>query len=373
MYFAENFKEVEIMLDTIDLKRVIQLRKELHNSPEPSMNEVNTKRILTDFIRTHTHSLELVDMGAWFYAVKVGESHKDPIAFRADFDAVACSDGICRHLCGHDGHSAVLAGFSLWLDTVQPKRDVYLIFQPGEEVGKGAELCASLIEKANIAEIYGFHNIPGYEKNEVLLLDRTFACASTGLEIKLTGRQSHAAYPENGINPSAVIAEIIRYMNEIIAEEHKGIVLGTVIGIEAGSSSYGVSAGEGVLRLTLRAEYQDEYDDFVSKIEKRAEETSDAVGLSHKISRIEEFPATINDKACVDKVRQTAEKVGLKTAYPQTPFRWSEDFGYYLQKTNGAFIGVGCGENHAGLHTMEYEFEDDIIGSVIGLYKALTD
>lgn len=354
-----------------NLELIIQLRKELHINPEPSMHEINTKRILMEFIQNHTHSMELVDMDSWFYVVKKGNNNETAIAFRADFDAVMCADGRCRHLCGHDGHSAVLAGFALWLDTVPAERDVYLIFQPGEENGKGAAICSAFIKNKNIGEIYGFHNIPGFEKGEVILLNHTFACASTGLEIKLIGKQSHAAYPENGKNPAKAISEIIRYMNEMIGEQHKGIVLGTVIGIDVGSESYGVSAGEGILRLTLRAEYQYEYDEFVTKIEKKAEELAMDIGLSYENSRIEEFPATINDQSCVDKVYNAAQRLNQKTAYKATPFRWSEDFGYYLQHTKGAYFGVGCGEDHAGLHTMEYEFEDDIIGPVIDLYKEL--
>lgn len=42
-----------------------------------------------------------------------------------------------------------------------------------------------------------------------------------------------------------------------------------------------------------------------------------------------------------------------------------------LQKTKGAFWGVGAGENRSGLHTAEYEFNDAIIGTVIDLYAKL--
>ena len=352
-------------------ERIVQLRKELHDHPEKSMHEVKTKQILMNFIKKHTQSLEIVDMGLWFYAVKRGKVHGVPVAFRADFDAVTCADGCPRHLCGHDGHSAVLAGFSLWLDTEQLEKDVYLIFQPGEENGMGAILCSALIEEKGIGEIYGFHNIPGYACGEVILLEHTFACASTGLEIRLLGRQSHAAYPENGVNPANTMAGIIQSMNEAIQEKHKGIVLGTVIGIEAGSHSYGVAAGEGTLRLTLRAEYQDEYDTFVANIEETAEKLAAGQVLSVKILRIEEFPATINDRECVDKLRAVAHKLNRKTAYPEEPFRWSEDFGYYLRKTKGAFMGIGCGVNHPALHTMEYEFEDSIIEPAIEMYKGI--
>lgn len=350
---------------------LILLRKELHNNPEASMKEEKTKQILMHFIRQYTGTLELVDRGAWFYAVKRGQTIGKPIAFRADFDAVVCTDGCARHLCGHDGHSAALAGFALWLDQNDVKKDVYLIFQPGEETGQGAVLCAGLMEEKNIEEIYGFHNIPGYEHNAVILREHTFACASMGMEIKLHGKQAHAAYPENGNNPATVLAKMIESMNEQIQKKHRGIVLGTVIGIDAGSTSYGVSAGEAVLRLTLRAEYQDEYDEFVEELENRVEELAWQHGLTYDITHIEEFPATINDKVCVDKVSDAAKKLGLTSIYPKEPFRWSEDFGYYLQHIKGAFFGIGCGKNHAGLHTMEYEFEDSMIGTVIDIYKML--
>ena len=221
-------------------------------------------------------------------------------------------------------------------------------------------------EKALFAEMKYF-----YPEKEILCLDRTFACASTGLEIRFSGRQSHAAYPENGANPAFAIAETIRSMHEIMSKRHRGIVLGTVIGIEAGSRAYGVSAGEGTLRLTLRAEYQEEYEAFVSNIEQTAKALAQNSGLSVSIARIEEFPATVNDKACVEKVRAAAKALGQTPVCPAEPFRWSEDFGYYLQQTKGAYFGIGCGTAYPALHTMAYEFEDDIIECALRLYHHL--
>ncbi len=367
----EEKKKDQRSISSSDLEWIIKLRKELHGMPEKSLHEVKTKEHLMRFIEGHTQSLTIVDRKQWFYVMKKGKGRGESIAFRADYDAVTCADRIPRHLCGHDGHSAILAGFALWLDKTETEKDVYLIFQPAEEIGMGAVFCAPLIEEKGIGEIYGFHNIPGYPCGEVLLLDRTFACASTGLEIHFLGKQSHAAYPENGRNPANAIAGLIEGMNEMIREKKKGIILGTVIGIEAGSHSYGVSAGEGRLRLTLRAEYQEEYDVLLAGIEEKARTLAAEQGLSVDLSRVEEFPATVNEKACVDRIRELAGRLGQQVSNPSEPFRWSEDFGYYLQKTRGAFIGIGCGEDHPGLHTPEYEFNDEIIASVIELYQGI--
>lgn len=353
-----------------DIEMISELRRKLHDIPEPSMQERKTKQLLMDFLRKNT-TLNIVDRGEWFYAQYQGNDTGDAVAFRADYDAVVCKDGCARHICGHDGHGAILAGFALELEKMAPRQNVYLIFQPGEETGQGALLCAQLIEECCIKEIYGMHNIPGYAQNEILLLDGAFACASTGMEIRIQGIPSHAAYPEQGRNPAGVIADLIVYMNAIVRERHRGVVLGTVIGIDAGSESYGVSADSGVLRLTLRAEYQEEYDELVKKIEERAKQKSSEEGMKCSVRWIEPFPATINDPACVRKVKNVAQSLGLSVTTPKEPFRWSEDFGCYLQKTRGAFFGVGIGKSCPGLHTAEYEFHDAIIGTVIDMYVGL--
>ena len=55
-------------MDKDILKTAVVLRHRLHRCAELSGQEKQTKATLIDFLRTHT-SLELHDMGAWFYAV----------------------------------------------------------------------------------------------------------------------------------------------------------------------------------------------------------------------------------------------------------------------------------------------------------------
>lgn len=123
--------------------------------------------------------------------------------------------------------------------------------------------------------------------------------------------------------------------------------------------------------IAFRAEYQEEYEELVKKIQQRAEQKSMEQGMTCRIRLIEPFPATINDAECSDKVKKATESLGLHVTTPKEPFRWSKDFGYYLQKPKGAFWGIGAGENRSGLHTAEYEFNDAIIGTVIDLYAKL--
>ena len=372
-------------MDTkVILEKVKELRSCLHKIPERSLEEGKTKQTLMTFLKENT-SFELVDNGGWFYAFHKAEptnseevasqSIKSPIAFRADMDAVCGKDGKPGHYCGHDGHSSILAGLALYLEAHKTTwdRDVYLIFQPAEEIGKGASVCSELLTEKKIGEIYGLHNIPGYPKKQILTRKGTFACASTGLEIRMTGTPSHAAYPEAGKNPGLALSQLLIQTDELTRKinQTKDFVLMTLIGMEIGSDSYGVSASDGVLRLTVRAAKQHIFDDYLSEINKLAEALAANYGLTLKIREIERFPATENDECATEKVRDCAEKLGFSTVELPEPMRWSEDFGYYLQKTTGAFFGVGDGENHAQLHTEGYEFPDDIIETAILLFAEL--
>ena len=349
------------------IKAAKGLRKLLHAIPEESMREEKTKKLLIDWLKANT-SLKIVDMGSWFYAVNGGTG--EATAFRTDMDAVKTPEGVCRHVCGHDGHAAVIAALAEWVSDHPSDKKTVFVFQPGEETGEGAKLACGIIEKENVKEIYGFHNLPGEQLGTVLVKKGTFACASTGLEITLRGKPSHAAYPENGVNPAKAVCEMIMRTDEYVRGEHDGIVLSTVIGIDLGSASYGVSASGAVLRLTVRAEHQREFDALLDFIYKKCESICLREGISWNIREIERFPSTENDDMSAETVRQAAEKQGLKVAELDGLMRWSEDFGYYLQKARGCFFGIGAG-HIAELHTDGYEFNDEVIPFALKVFTEL--
>lgn len=336
--------------------------------PEEGFREYKTKQKIITFICENT-DLELIDRESYFYFRYTGNSDKT-VCFRADIDAVNVN-GSFHHYCGHDGHTAILCALALAVSETKPSNNVIFLFQSAEETGQGAIFASAVIEEEHIDEIYGLHNLPGEEENLIVISDRTFACASTGLEITITGTPAHAAYPEQGKNPSAIITKIIDETEKLTSLPHKGLMLSTVIGVEIGSSNYGVSADKGILRLTVRGEFQTEFRNLVDTIKSYSENLCQNKGFEIHCKEIEAFPATQNYPESVSKLEAAANKAGYKFKKIPEPKRWSEDFGHYLLKTKGAFFGIGIGSDTGNLHQTNYCFNDSIIKTAIDIYSEL--
>lgn len=347
------------MLDKEEKDLIIKARHELHALAEPSLQEKKTKEYLIDFIKGHT-SLRICDMGRWFYAVK-DEGADETYAVRADFDAVDVN-GCARHLCGHDGHSAALLGLALLINRYKTGRNVILLFQHAEETGEGAEECLGLFDREKVKAVFGAHNIPGEPLGTVLLKRGTFACASCGMEIRMQGRPTHAAYPENGVNPTGALAALTLRLGELaedISEKYSCMTLATTVGLNAGGRAFGVAASEGSLCVTLRSERTEALNELVERTGEEASSLAKKHGLGMTEALFDVFPATVNDAELVSHLEKTCVKYSKEHRFLAVPFRWSEDFGHFRKRAKAAFFGVGSGENTAPLHTEDYEYPDE--------------
>ena len=145
-------------------------------------------------------------------------------------------------------------------------------------------------------------------------------------------------------------------------------ILLTIIHIQLGEISFGTSPGYAEMRITLRAFENEDLDLLTNQCEKIIQEISSSEKLSCDISYNEVFPATVNNDQCVHIVGQSAKQIGLEVEHLKTPFKWSEDFGYYTEKYNACYFGLGSGINQPQLHHPDFDFPDEIIETGIKLF-----
>ena len=146
------------------------------------------------------------------------------------------------------------------------------------------------------------------------------------------------------------------------------MTLCTVIGAELGEKAFGAACAQAEIWLTLRAELNTDLDALRTAVLGCAKALAQEEELTFFYEEQDVFPATENDEACAKK--------GLALCHGSTlevPMRWSEDFGHYLLRCPGAFFGIGAGEQHAPLHTADYEYPDSLLAPTAEAFLALME
>ena len=373
---------MEIPVGEEIIRRAVRARHDLHRLAEKSLEEKETKAYMASFLREET-SFRVTDRGSWLYAVREADlpGGEGPVAFAADLDALPIDETVAlpwasrhpgvSHKCGHDGHMAALLGLALALEGRLLSRTVYLILEPGEEIGAGGEICAALIGEKGIREVYAFHNRPGFPLGTVVCRGGSIQCASMGLRLRFEGKAAHAGEPEAGRNPALAMARLVEETDAYARLPRENGVWCTVVGLRAGSGDFGVSAGEGEVSLTLRAERQADLDGLRAHAVRTAALLAEAGGLDVSVKNSDVFPETANDPALAEKVLSAAEGLGFPTLRLPKPWLASEDFGWYTRQCPGAIFYVGCGENWPDLHTAGYDFNDAVLPVAVRLFAAL--
>jgi amidohydrolase len=277
------------------------------------------------------------------------------------------------HLCGHDGHMAIICGLGEKLSHQRPDSgEVVLLFQPAEETGQGAKrvLEDPKFDKIRPDFAFALHNLPGFPLHQVITRKGTFAAGSTGMTLQFTGKTSHAAHPEDGQNPSEAISKLILTLPEI-RKNISGFCLATVIHVQIGSLAFGTSAGIGSLSLTLRAFDQKNLEQLIEEVEKKAKQLAKAENLDIDVQLKESFAVSKNDPAAVKLADQAFKRLNLELIEKAEPFRWSEDFGLFSQHCPSFLFGLGAGEKCPQLHEGSYDFPDELIETGVGVFDRI--
>lgn len=367
-------------------EQLLNLRHQIHKHPELSNAEYLTAERIFNFVQDYNPD-EVIKLGKTSLAfVFDGKAEGETLVFRAELDALPIpeqSDLVytsviehVAHSCGHDGHMTILAGLIQKVAENRPKKGrVVMLFQAAEEVGQGALDVVNNPKFIHLNPSYMFalHNVPGFEKHSIVVKSGSFAAASKGMTIKLTGKTSHAAEPQDGISPADAVSEIIEKLHGIRDNNDlfKDFVLLTIIHVQMGEIAFGTSPGYAEIRVTLRAFENEDMTTLTTKSEGFVRGIATAENLSCDISYSESFPATVNENNSVALVEQAAMVNDLNIKAIEKPFKWSEDFGYFSAQYKTCYFGLGSGINQAQLHNPDYDFPDDIISTGVNMFFAI--
>lgn len=360
-----------------DLTDLTAFRHALHRRPELSGAEEATARAVVQWLEQTAPDRIITGLGGHgVAAVYDGRADGPTILLRSELDALPIAEqpgpdhqsqfpGVA-HLCGHDGHTAILCAVARRLTHSRPATGrVVLLFQPAEETGAGARSVLADPKYAEIAPDWAFalHNLPGLETGHVRLRSGTLCCASRGMHVNFTGRTAHASQPETGLAPTRAICDLIEAAEALSHGDvtDPNFALVTVVHARIGEPAFGVAPGAGEVMLTLRTAENAAMARLVTQCEALAKDLSARDHLGCAISYADIFEASVNDAGAVAEIERALTAEGIPFATSPAPMRWSEDFGAIGAQCRGAMFLIGSGTGQPDLHNPDYDFPDALI------------
>ena len=369
------------------LAQLTGLRHSLHQIPEVSGAEEKTAAYIATYLRAYAPDRLLTGLGGHgVAAVYDGAAEGPTVMIRCELDGLPIeelSDQPYRsthagrgHLCGHDGHMTMVAALAEDLAGKRPARGrVVLMFQPAEETGKGAPAVVADPAFGEIAPDYAFslHNLPGLAVGQIALCRGPANCASRGMRIRLSGRTSHAAAPQDGLSPAGAMAQLLPGLVALGGGTDLGpdYALVTLTHARLGEATFGIAPGEGEVWATLRTVNDTRMARLIEEATALVGKVCAEQGLGHEISFDDVFEACTNNPEAVTVLQKACERVGLGVAMQDRPQRWSEDFGQFGKGAKAAMFWLGSGEDQPQLHNPDYDFPDAAIPVGAGLFRAV--
>ena len=355
----------------------IEIRHQLHAHPELSNQEVWTSAFVVEQLKKlgvskiHTHFAQHSIL-AEIDGLAAGKT----LLFRCELDALpiqevntfahrSLNEGI-SHKCGHEGHAATMLAFAQKLMQHPPKTGTFLLFfQSAEEIGEGAKaaLNSGIFNAFSIDYAYAYHNLPSFPLGAIVYKWGIFTPSVESFSIELMGKKCHASKPADGINPANAVAQFIRFMARFHQpnKAYDDYFVVTPIHINMGEKAYGISAGAAEIGYTIRTFKSSVLHQHKQKILRKLKAICASENLDYSISWFEAFNANINHSEAIENIDLVGMNNGFNVIKIAEPMDFGEDFGLFTEAYKGALFGIGSGENCPALHTVDYDFPDELI------------
>ncbi|WP_010663723.1 M20 aminoacylase family protein [Marinilabilia salmonicolor] len=361
----------------------------LHQTPELSMQESETAKYIAKILKSFGEYEVVEGIGKYgiVASLKVGNGGK-AIGFRADFDALPIqeendlpykskNEGI-SHLCGHDGHSAMLLGAAKYLaETKNFNGTIRLIFQPGEETMQGspAMIKDGLFDRFPLDAVYAMHNIPGLEFGKFHYCEGATMSAVDNWEIELSGKGSHGSMPELGIDPIVCGASLVMALQTIVSRNvspWKNTVVN--IGSFQSENTGNVVPQTALLKLSIRNMDNDVRKMVLQRIRTIVKAQAEAFNCKWEIR--EGVPGTVlmntpeNTKWASSVAKKTFGEENVKDHV--SPMMSSEDFAFMLEQRPGNYVLFGSGDGFM-VHNPGYVFNQELLPIGAAYWVALAE
>ncbi|MFF8375637.1 M20 family metallopeptidase [Streptomyces sp. NPDC015661] len=280
-----------------------------------------------------------------------GDMDALPVRELADVPYASRIDGV-MHACGHDQHTAMLAGAARLLSARQDELPgtVVFMFQPGEEGEDGARLMIEegVLEAGDTPPVaaYSLHVVSsGAPVGAIGGRAGTTMAGSADLHVTVRGRGGHGSAPHQAADPVPVAAEMVTTLQTLVTRTANVFdpVVVTVGTFHAGTRTNVIPA-EATFGATVRATSEAGMAAILDRARKLCAGMASAHGLTADVLVDTVYPAVVCTPEAVDLGEEVADAIHGPGSFLHlpTPAMGSEDFSRILARVPGAQFLVGA-------------------------------
>lgn len=365
---------------------LIAFRRELHQNPELSMEEVETTNRVAKRLDKWGISYKRMEPTGLLGEIK-GDKPGKTVLLRADMDALPVTEQNedlpyvsqvkgKMHACGHDGHTSMLLFALHALNNVKEQLHgtVRFIFQPSEENAEGANLMIKQGATEGVDNVFGIHIWSELDSGKVSCPEGPSFAAADMLEIDFTGKGGHAAMPHQTVDAAVIASQFVSNVQSVVAREVDPLQSAVVtIGKMDVGDRFNVIAERARLEGTIRTFDNATRDKVEEAIHRYAKHVAEMYGGTASVQYDRKTEAVVNEKHSSALVREVAsESFGEDVLQEEPPTMGAEDFGFYMTEATGAFALVGAGNTEKDTrwahHHGRFNIDEDALKTGSELY-----
>ncbi len=349
---------------------VIAWRRDLHQNPELGNREFRTAGIVAEHLRSLGFDEVRTDVAhTGVVGVLRGGRPGPVVGLRADMDALPVTEladvpfastvtteyngqqvGV-MHACGHDVHTAALMGTASVLAEMRGDLagTVMFLFQPaeegapsGEEGGAELMIAEGAVESPRPEAYFGLHTSP-FPTGLVGWRSGGIMASADEFTITVTGKQTHGAAPEMGVDPIVVASQIVLALQTIpsrqVAATNPVVVS---VGKIEGGVRFNIIPETVQLDGTIRTHDPAVQDEVHERIRRTAEGIAESAGATAQVEIRRFYPVTYNDPELASVALSSLERVVGQNGLVQIPpLMVAEDFSFFAQQAPGFYFMLG--------------------------------
>lgn len=369
-----------------------QIYEELHMNAETGFDLAKTTAIVSKYL--NSFGIENYTDGKYVFC-DIGDKTAPATLLRADMDALPMREesGVpfssqteSFHGCGHDMHTSMLLGAAKLLkeNEKQLTHRVRLLFQPAEEILKGAEYVINqgvLDGVKNAVMIHVMTAVPFETGTVIVSSGGVSAPAVAYFTVKVKGQGGHGSSPQLCVDPISTACRIVTALDELSSREFSSFQPFTLtVGEIHGGNAHNVIPNEVIFRGTVRCYDEAQREELKFRICEISENIACAFRAQAEVAFDSDCPSLLNDGEVSDKMQKIlVSNLGKEKVFTSAEISknsklssGSEDFAFISRKVPSVMMGLSAGSVKDGfeypLHNPKVTFDKDAISYGAAVY-----